>query len=370
MSNKQPIERLTIRGFKSIRELNAFPLRELNVLIGTNGSGKSNFVAYFRMLQEMIEGRLQYWTAKQGPADRIISVGPKETTEIHSLIDFGTHGYRFSLEPTADGRFIFTDEQLFEKTQDNSPQWHSLGSEDTQSRLREARNDPTIGELARRCYDTIAGWRMYHVHDTSDTAGMRRIGSLHDNAYLRPDGSNIAAFLYRVREEHPEIYQRTRSTISLAIPFFDDFVFRPHTLPSEEQLITLQWRPTDSDHILWPNQFSDGSLRLICLVTALLQPDPPSTMVIDEPELGLHPYAITMLGSLLQLAANSMQVIIATESVSLVDQFDIEDLIVVERNNGESVFRHLNEEDFKIWLEEYSVGELWEKSVLGGRPYS
>jgi len=92
MSTKNPISWLTIKGFKSIKNLDRFPLRQLNVLIGANGVGKSNFVSYFRMLSEMVELRLQSWTTNQGSADRIVSFGVKETDKIQSFIKFGLNG--------------------------------------------------------------------------------------------------------------------------------------------------------------------------------------------------------------------------------------------------------------------------------------
>jgi predicted ATPase len=191
---------------------------------------------------------------------------------------------------------------------------------------------------------------------------------VHDNEYLRPDASNLAAFLFRLSEESPDVYEQIRKTIRLAIPFFDNFDLKPRKLKTEEEQIRLLWKQIDSDYSLWPSQLSDGSIRFICLVTALLQPTPPSTIIIDEPELGLHPYAITLLGALLRSASTRMQVIVSTQSVPLVNEFSINDLIVVERENSGTVFKRHEEEEFKNWLETYSVGELWEKNILGGRP--
>lgn len=145
-------------------------------------------------------------------------------------------------------------------------------------------------------------------------------------------------------------------------------MLKPQSLPTEEEQIRLLWRQQDSDYPFWPSQLSDGSIRFICLVTALLQPDPPSTIIIDEPELGLHPYAITLLASLLRSASKRMQVIASTQSVPLVNEFSIDDLVVVERDKSATIFKRFEEDEFKIWLEDYSVGELWEKNVLGGRP--
>lgn len=368
MSTKNPIFRLTIKGFKSIQHLDSFRLSSLNVLIGANGVGKSNFVSYFRMLGELVESRLQSWTRNQGSADRIVSYGVKETNKLESFVEFGLNGYKFVLEPTIDGGFSFASEELFFDGPYFGKKWIPLGSGHAEAKLKEKFKEAKKGAVADYCYSSISNWKVFHFHDTSDTAGVKRLGALHDNEYLRSDASNIAAFLHRLSSESPDVFEQIRKTIRLGIPFFDDFVLKPQKLKSGEEQVRLLWRQKDSDYSLWPSQLSDGSIRFICLVTALLQPDPPSTIIIDEPELGLHPYAITLLGSLLRSASNRMQVIVSTQSVPLVNEFSIDDLIIVEREEGATVFKRLEEEDFKVWLDDYSVGELWEKNILGGRP--
>ena len=368
MSTKNRIVQLTIKGFKSIRRLERFKLYNLNVLIGANGAGKSNFVSYFRMLGEMVEGRLQSWTRNQGSADRIVSFGVKETDEMESFITFGINGYKFTLKPTVEGEFSFVSEQLYFNGPDYGEKWISFGSGHREARLNDPYQISQKGTEADYCYSSISSWKVFHFHDTSDTAGIKRLGSLHDNEYLRSDASNLAAFLYRLKDESTGIYQQIRKTIRLAIPFFDDFVLKPLKLPTEEEQIRLLWRQRDSDYALWPSQLSDGSIRFICLVTALLQPDPPSTIIIDEPELGLHPYAITLIGSLLRSASMRMQVIVSTQSVPLLNEFSIDDLVIVEREQGATIFKRYEDKDFKTWMQDYSIGELWEKNILGGRP--
>jgi AAA15 family ATPase/GTPase len=137
MSTKNPIDHLTIKGFKSIQNLNQFHLNRLNVLIGANGVGKSNFVSYFRMLGEMVDLRLQKWTANQGSADRIVSFGVKETKSVQSFIEFGLNGYKFELEPTIDGGFSFSSEQLFFNGPYFGKKWIPLGSGHTEAKLQE-----------------------------------------------------------------------------------------------------------------------------------------------------------------------------------------------------------------------------------------
>lgn len=373
MSKKKPISRLTIKGFKSIKDLDGLHLGSLNVLLGANGAGKSSFVSFFRMLGEMMELRLKKWTTQQGSADRIVSFGVKETQKVESFVKFGLNGYRFELEPTVEGDFLFSNEWLFFDGPLYGEQWIPLGSGHKEAKLKEAFDSkrfiaPYKNDAVVYCYESISSWKVFHFHDTSDMASVKRFGPAHLNDYLRSDASNLAAYLYRLAVETPDVYEQIRKTVQLAIPFFDDFVLKPRRLDTEEELINLQWRQNDSDYVFWPSQLSDGSIRFMCLVTALLQPDPPSTIIIDEPELGLHPYAITLLGSLLRSASTRMQVIVSTQSVPLVNEFPISDLIIVEREKGATVFKRLDEGEFNIWLEDYSVGELWEKNILGGRP--
>lgn len=371
MGKRKSIEQLSIEGFKSLQNIQGLQLSNINVLIGPNGAGKSNFISIFQMLSEMVAGRLQVWTRRQGAAERILSYGVKETKELKVSIRFGLNGYDFILAPTVDGGFVFEDELLFFAGPYYGDEWIRLGTGHEESLLKDKYDRRTRGDgVEWYCYESIASWKVYHFHDTSDTAGVKRWASLHDNEYLRPDASNLAAYLFRLRHEEEQVYQQIRKTVRLAIPFFDDFVLKPHQLPSGEEQIRLLWSQRGSDYPFWPSQLSDGSIRFICLTTALLQPNPPSTVIIDEPELGLHPYAITLLGSLIRSASRQMQLIVSTQSVALVNEFSIGDLIVVEREGGATVFSRHEEQEFEVWLEDYSVGELWEKNVLGGRPGS
>ena len=362
------IDWVTIKGYKSIRCLEKFELGNLNVLIGANGVGKSNFVGYFKMLHELVEGRLKLWTSKQGGADRILSYGVKETPALLSAIRFGDNGYTAELVPTADSAFTFNMEKLYWDGPIHRIPQPNLGSGHNESNLKAEIKAGTSAKVAQFCYSAISSWKVFHFHDTSDTAAMKRICSLHDNVYLRSDASNLAAYLYRLSKDHTDVYNQIRKTVRLAVPFFDDFDLKPTSLASGEEQIRLLWKQADSDYALWPSQLSDGSIRYICWVTAILQPAPPSTLNIDEPELGLHPYAITLLGALLRSASLRMQVIVSTQSVPLLNEFELNNLIVVEREQGASVFKRLKPQDFELWLEDYSVGELWEKNVLGGRP--
>ena len=373
----EAIKKLTIEGFKSIQKLEDFELRSLNVLIGANGAGKSNFVRFFWLLRELIEQRLQKAIATEGGADACLYMGPKITQRLVAKFYFGANGYEFELVPTADNHLIFADEATDFSGDLKNHIRRSLGSGHAEARLKDHKDD--AGVKARRgvphhVFNTVSSWIVYHFHDTSSTAGVRRQGPINDNESLRPNAENLAAFLYRIRETNAWSYEKIRDVVRLAAPFFDDFKLRP--VPTNQELIQLEWLQKDSDYPFRSSQLSDGTLRFICLATALLQPQPflPSTMLFDEPELGLHPYALTLLANLFQQVAqmrgslSRKQVIVSTQSALLLNEFEPEDVIIVERTQGQSTFRRLERAELSEWLNEYALGELWQKNVLGGRP--
>ncbi len=355
------LNKIILKGFKSIRELE-LELRPLNVLIGPNGVGKSNFIGAFKLLNEMVEGNLQNSIARGGGAGTFLHFGEKVTDKIEVELHFGANGYFCVLAPAADGSLFFEKEQnLF---WGNSVDRHAepLGKGHKESKL-----SPDISPISRYVFPALKSWKVYHFHDTSDTAKVKSIGDINDNLYLRSDASNLAAFLYSLKYgSFKSYYESIRDQVRQVAPFFDDFLLRPDR--TNENKIRLEWREKGSDYPFMAYHLSDATLRFICLVTLLLQPHPPSTILIDEPELGLHPYAITVLASLFKSASHSTQLIVSTQSVPLVNQLQPEDIIVVDRTEGQSTFRHLDPEEMIDWLDDYGLGDLWEKNLLGGRP--
>ena len=212
----------------------------------------------------------------------------------------------------------------------------------------------------------LESWQLYHFHDTSDSAKVKQTGDLEDNRFLKPDARNLAAFLYRLEKNYKDYFDNIQDAIRLVAPFFDRFNLQPSELNADK--IRLEWLEKGSDSYFNASVLSDGTLRFICMVTLLLQPQLPSVILVDEPELGLHPSAISVLANLLQSAAKRTQVLISTQSVTLVNHFEPQDVVVVEREEGQSVFRRLDRADMTSWLDDYGLGDLWEKNVIGGRP--
>ena len=368
------LKRLKIEGFKSIKGLN-LELKDVNVLVGPNGSGKSNFISFFRMLQALIHHDLQLFVQQAGQADALLYYGPKVTEHIRADFYFGRNGYSFKLIPTKDSRLVFACEKLH--FDGDGPTSQGIGKGHQESNLRNTyRENPT--DTLGQVYSWLGKCMVYHFHDTGAQAPPKRPCNINDNDGLRSDAGNIAAFLYLLQEQHAEQYHLIRKVVQRIFPRFDDFALRPN--PHNPETIRLEWREKGSDYRFQPHQLSDGTLRFICLATVFLQPSLPTAIIVDEPELGLHPRAIGVLAGLVRSAASRSQVILSTQSVTLLNQFDPEDIIVVDREedteNGlrsshqsESIFRRLEDQrGLQDWLRDYTVGELWEMNMIGGRP--
>ena len=364
-----PLGKIALQGFKSIKILEDFELNNLNVLIGANGAGKSNFVDFFRMLRAMIDEKFQMYVNDRG-GDGLFFLGPKQTNKIKAGLEFGENVYRFELAPTTSGIQI-TDEsvQFTGGLGIGSPT--SIGSGLLESNLKKKKDEEAhFGRgkgVPHYVYQSVSDWIVYHFHDTSSLAPMRREQPVQDNDYFRPDASNIAAYLFKLKEDDDPEYESIVDTVRLVTPFFDTFKLEPKGKEGEER-IALEWLQKNSDFPFRCSHLSDGSLRFICLATALLQPFLPSTIIIDEPELGLHPYAIEILAELVKAASKKTQIIISTQSPALVDCFEPEDIIVVTRENGESIFKRLVQDELSSWLDEYSLGDLWRKNIMAGGP--
>jgi len=351
------LSRIVLKGFKSIAECD-LELSKFNVLIGANGAGKSNFIGFFRMVQQLLEENLQVFVSRQGGPDALLHFGRKTTEKLEFELYFGNNGYFATLEPTQDNRLMFVRESF----------WWNLGGERPMGKghFETKASVGTGTAIDEYVLSAMQKWRVYHFHDTSDTAYVKQSHGINDNAYLRPDARNLAAFLYLLRDRYPASYQKIVKTIRLVAPFFGDFFLRPS--PQNKEFIELEWFERGQDIPFKGHLLSDGTLRFICLATVFLQPEElqPETILVDEPELGLHPYAITVLASLIR--TTTKQVIVSTQSVELLNEFDVEDVIVVDRLDGRSFLRRMDKQKLEGWLEDYSLGELWKKNVLGGRP--
>ena len=352
------IRTITIEGFRSIAELRGLQLRSLNVLIGANGSGKSNFLGALKLLRTAILSlnSMANDVLRAGGADRLLHFGSKRTPTMRFRVEFADGLADFGV----DMRYG-SDDQLFPAISISE----TVLPPDFEERLTPQPGAAPDFEFLRY---RLEHWRLYHFHDTGPTSPIKKTADLHDNRQLRADGSNLASLLYLLSKKHVGAYAQIRNTVRLAAPFLDDFALTP--LELNEDKIRLEWRHVGSDAYFDASSLSDGSLRFIALATLLLQPASlrPPVVLLDEPELGLHPVAITLLASMLKHAAVESQLIVATQSPVLLDHFEPEDVLVADRVNGATQLGRLEDDRLHAWLEDYSLGQLWEKNEFGGRP--
>lgn len=348
---------IEISGYKSIKDVR-LEFAPINILIGANGSGKSNFISFFDFLNRLYNRKLNEYVALKGGDDKILHKGKKNTEIISFRMEFdnGQNGYSAKLKSGTDG-FIFLEENLIYK---GDPLNISRSG-------AEARIKATDNFRAKYVIKYLNGFRKYHFHDTSENSPFSKFSSIeNDIYYFYEDGMNLAAFMYNIYETNKIVYNRIIKNIQSIAPYFSDFYFAPN----KENLIRLQWTDKFSDVVFGANDLSDGTLRFIALSVLFLQPALPQAIIIDEPELGLHPTAISKLAGMIKSAADrNCQVIVATQSTDLISHFLPEDIITVDQTNGFTTFQRLSSDKLHQWLDEYTIDDLWKRNIiLGGHP--
>ena len=370
------VSQVSIEGFRNLVRIENLELPQMALLIGANGAGKSNFIRFFEMLGWILKGQnFQEFVQRQGGADNLLFMGAKATHHIRATIRLSTHkgwnDYRFALTHLpADDSLIFVEEayRYSDKTRSGEALWNALSSGTREGQLPLAiREAPTpngkttartVTHLLRQCVT-------YQFHDTSPAANIKKPWDITENARLRSDGANLAPVLLNLFDNDPRAYSRIVQRIQRVLPSFLDFVLEPNF-----GKILLRWRSKHGDKTFGPDSTSDGSLRLFCLVTLLSLPDEmlPDVLFLDEPELGLHPFAIQLVAAMMRSLSATRQIIASTQSVTLVNEFSWENLIVADQIDGTAHFRRLDEQGVASWLELYQIGEMWEKNILGGTP--
>ena len=369
---------IELKGYKSVNsEGQTLPVNDdITVLIGANGVGKSNIVSFFQLLNYSMSGSLQTYIGENGFADAFLYYGSKTTDSFFAKLKFSdgksSNEYVFQLaNAVGDSMFFRFEDVTYSDKEKKEILSITLGRGHKESRLSmeaTAHQGFYLNDIAK----LLSGCRYFQFHDTTKEAKIRKNGYIGDNKFLRSNAGNLAAFLYGIKHQQggEPYYRRIVRYIQQVMPQFGDFIMEPSVV--NKDYISLDWREKGSDFIFGVNQISDGTLRFMALATLLLQPPKtmPSLIVIDEPELGLHPKAISLLAGLIKKASENAQIVLATQSPNLLDEFDADKVVVIERNEQQrtSVFKQLNSEQLKEWVEEYTTSELWDKNVIGGRP--
>ncbi len=352
---------MQLKGYKSIKELDLY-FGNINILLGANGAGKSNFIGFFNFMRKIIEKELELTVAQMGGANKVLHFGAKVTKELIFDLHFAPNRYKATLVPTDDNKLIFKEENTYIDTSNKNFIKPNIGGFESNLPLYDPKDYGVNVYIVKYIND----WKVYHFHDTSKSSPMKQPCRVDDYYSLAVDGHNLPAYLYYIKHFYEKNYSQIVKTIQRVAPFFHDFILEPDI--ANEEMIKLRWKHKGSDLYFDANDLSDGTIRFICLTTLLLQPKLPTMILIDEPELGLHPYALNILASLFRVASTKTQIIASTQSVTFIDFFDAKDIIVVDREDNSSTFKRLDLGGLKEWIEEYSIGELWQKNLLGANP--
>ena len=372
MPTDNKLDHITIKGFRSLADVDELALNDVNVLIGANGSGKSNFVEAFSFLGALRQANLKRYVAEAGGANQLLHFGAQRTTEMSFRVSMNDEvdQYEITLVPTdSDGLRPLAEAAYYwsDKLRYSTPDKEDLTGGGVEAEIGSEYLPERVAQILKRC---LATWSKYQFDDTSRRSPIRLTADVNDNRRLRTDGSNLAAFLYLLKEKHRDSLDVIQRTVRLVAPFFASFILEPDAL--NENKIRLQWRHRGSDAYFDAAALSDGTLRFIALTTLFLQPGDlrPSIVLLDEPELGLHPYSIAVLSSIIKSVSTETQVLLATQSSTLLDHFEPSDVLVAERIDGGTRLNRLDADRLESWLRRYSLGQLWEKNELGGRPAS
>lgn len=350
---------IEIKGYKSIKD-SKIELKPINILIGSNGAGKSNLLSFFEFLNHLYEGKLKEYVALNGGVDKMLHKGEINSTDLYAKIGFNKNHYSFNLKK-GDPHFVFTSEILwYDSDYFGTP--IEICNYDTEAELRY--NTKPRAQYIREYLDSL---KKYHFHDTGKNSPFNLPSNIYQDSFmLYSDGRNLSAILHRIREERPKIYRRIIMSIQRIAPYFNDFFLNPE----DDGTIRLFWQDKYSSFIYGVNDLSDGTIRFIALAVLFMQPVLPKTIIIDEPELGLHPWAIGILSGMIQGAANDdCQIILATQSTDLISNFNPEDILTVNQIEGKTDFTRLNKENLSLWLEDYTLGDLWKRNIINsGQP--
>ena len=376
MNEPNRIHSVHIKGFRSLADFRIEDMPKAAVLIGANGSGKSNFIRFFEMMSWMVRARnLQEFIQRHGGADDQLFGGSRVSPGLQAAVTIrtasGLNEYRFALAHAHPDRFLFTEEE-FRYNSDSfeaKAPWQPLGSGHTEAKIVEAAQsqgyDGVNPETARVIVRLLRGCSVFQFHDTSDTSSFKTKWDVEDSNYLRSNGGNLAAVLLRLEREDLRRFEMICRRVARVLPGFDRF-----QIEESYGKVLLRWKAKWTDRTFGAHLTSDGSLRFFALVTLLNLPPEmlPDVLLLDEPELGLHPSAIELIADMIKVLSMERQVVVATQSPLLVDEFNLDEITVLELRDGRTEARRFEEDSYRIWLKEYTTGEIWQKNLLGGRP--
>ena len=366
------LKSLAVSNFRSLADAR-LPLHDLNVIVGPNGSGKTALLEVLHMVHCASQRELSKFLDERGGFQAVLhrTNGRVHDALMQIRIEFDAQSEQKSLDPDT---FVMTladqtvgyvvREALLEKLTPKGNREGALrlhGGPDTATELAYF---AVGGDASPPIMKFLAGIRLYGALDVGPRSIVRLPQTLTPAQAPGPNGEHLYSALYNLRISAPEIFERLTVLLQQSFPGFK----RLELPVVGAGQVTLAWYERDSNTPFYANQLSEGTLRYLWLVTILLTPQRPPLLLLDEPELSLHPALLRLLAALLQDAALTTQIVVATQSSDLIGWLMPEEVLIADKEDGKTLFTWAADLDLKAWLDEYTLRDLWLMGNLGGRP--
>lgn len=391
------IKSFYVEGFRSLKDVTV-KLKPLNILIGPNAGGKSNFISAMELFHDAVSGNLNDSIIKKH-GGMIPILWNNETNDIKftsitrtyrrakiskSNKKFIRHDYEveylFRIRQIGNsGNYIIKEEKL--SSSDISDILRNLLKREIFSRVQFFEDGVILLEPLETAISQLSsdkkggfsdefvffceGWKFYYDMKSGSDSECRKSTVARSEKQLEANGDNLIAVLHTLYTGNKTFRKQLNETLAAAFEGdFDELTFPP----AEDGRVYMRWRAKSLKRELSPADLSDGTIRFLMLAAILLNPDPPPLVCIDEPELGLHPSMLHIIAEMMKDATNRTQLVVSTHSPQLVSEFtdDPESVLVVEKKDGATTMERLEKKKLAKWLKEYTLGRLWLDGEIGG----
>ena len=370
--------RLSIRGFRRLLDV-SLELRPLTVLIGANGCGKTSVLDVLNLLSNSAQGRLGPAVSEMAGLGSVLTYD--RAPELKLGLSFNSSvgemlGYHLVLEPRGLG-FAIREESMgspIEPSQiaasDARVDFYDVRGELVESGSRRGLLETALSQVPKSLHgpeefrETLAGSTFYQGISVGVRSPVRLPQQLGPAQLPGRDGEDLVSCLYSMRESHPERFEAVEDTLRVAFPRFKRLEFPPVAAGT----VGLGWRDNDSTKTFYAHQLSPGTLRFLWLTALLQSPGLPALILLDEPEVSLHPEMVSLMVDQFREASFRSQLVIATQSDSLIRFLEPKEVVVCDSDEGAmTTLTRADELDLEEWLKEYSLDELWRNGRLGAR---
>ena len=369
------------------RRLFSVPLemRDLTVMIGSNGVGKTSLLDVFSLLASSAKGQLLEKIG--GGLEGILTRDKANHLAISlemSVPGYAPLKYYLELSPVRGSSYEISIETLTQHNDPNAyqplkyidshrlnikyfnvqthylepPNWEHNPFETSLSQV------PKMYQQSENLRKQLASCTFYGALDVSSRSPVRLPQEMRPAKLPGPNGEDLVSCLYDLRETDPDRFEMVEDTLAAAFPEFEKLSFPPVAAGK----LSMTWKDKNFSKPIYVHELSEGTLRFLWLVALLQSRDLTALTLIDEPEVSLHPELLRLLADLMREASKRTQLIVATHSDRLIRFLKPEEVLVCDAQDGLTTMTWADKLDLDKWLAEYSLDEVWAMNLMGGRP--